>query len=119
MLENLPYSLKANLAILCKDKASRHAAETVQTFLDVEMPRFIQNANIPPSSLDLNPFDHCVWSLLKERVNKYGLIPSFNRLAKILKDEGEVISQQVIHDNINSWMSRVRKVERSRGFHTE
>ncbi|OWA54823.1 hypothetical protein BV898_19217 [Hypsibius exemplaris] len=33
----------------------------------------------------------------------------FNRLAKILKDEWEVISQQMIQDSINYWMSRVHK----------
>ncbi|OQV23383.1 putative 12-oxophytodienoate reductase 11 [Hypsibius exemplaris] len=55
-----------------------------------------------------------VQSLRKERVNKHGLISSFDRLAKILQDEWEAISQQVIQDSINSWMSWVCKVEKAR-----
>ncbi|OQV19319.1 hypothetical protein BV898_06737 [Hypsibius exemplaris] len=117
--EDLPYGLEANSAILYQDKAPCHAAATVQAFLKEKMPCFIPNADIPPNSPDLNPLDYCVWSLLKERVNKHGFISSFDRLAKILKDEWEAISQQVIQDSINSWMSRVRKVEKARGFHIE
>ncbi|OWA54086.1 hypothetical protein BV898_18505 [Hypsibius exemplaris] len=100
MLEDLPYG-------------------TVQAFLKEKMPCFIPNADIPPHSSDLNPFEYCVWSLLKERINKHGLISSFDRLAKILRDEWKAISQQVIQDSISFWMSRVRKVEKARGSHIE
>ncbi|OQV11402.1 hypothetical protein BV898_14279 [Hypsibius exemplaris] len=83
------------------------------------MPCFIQNADIPSNGSDLNPLNYFMWSLLKERVNKHELISIFNRLAKILKDEWEVISQQVIHDSIDYWMSRVHKVEKARRSHIE
>ncbi|OQV16605.1 hypothetical protein BV898_09275 [Hypsibius exemplaris] len=119
MLEDLSYGLEANSAILYQDKAPCHAAGTVQAFLKEKMPCFIPNADIPSNSPDLNPLDYCVWSLLKERVNKNGLISSFDRLAKILKDEWEAISQQMIQDGINFWMSRVRKVEKARGSYIE
>ncbi|OQV19464.1 hypothetical protein BV898_06455 [Hypsibius exemplaris] len=84
-----------------------------------KMPCFIPNADIPPNSPISIPSIIVCGSLLKERVNKHGLISSFDRLAKILKDEWEAISQQVIQDSINSWMSRVRKVEKARGSHIE
>ncbi|OWA51882.1 hypothetical protein BV898_16343 [Hypsibius exemplaris] len=71
------------------DKAPCDAAQTVQAFLEEEMPCFIRNADIPPNSPDLNPFYYCARSLLKKRVNNLGLIASFYRLAKILKDKWE------------------------------
>ncbi|OQV15810.1 hypothetical protein BV898_10062 [Hypsibius exemplaris] len=119
MLDNLPYRLKANSAILYRDKAPCLAAGTVQASLEEEMSCFIWNPDIPPNSPDLNPLNYFMWSLRKERVNKHALISSFDRLAKILKDEWEAISQQVIQDSINSWMSRVRKMKKSRGSHIE
>ncbi|OQV22089.1 hypothetical protein BV898_03934 [Hypsibius exemplaris] len=119
MLEDLPYGLKANSAILYQDKAPCHASGTVQAFLKEKIPYFIPDTDIPLNSPDLNPLDYCVWSLLKERVNNHGLIFSFDRLAKILKDEWGAILQQVIQDSINSWMSQVRKVEKARGSHIE
>ncbi|OQV25991.1 hypothetical protein BV898_00126 [Hypsibius exemplaris] len=86
MLENLPYGVEANSAILFQDEAPCLAAGTIQR---------------------------------KERVNKHGLISSFDRLAKILKDKWEAISHQAIQDSIDSWMSRIRKVEKIRGSHIE
>ncbi|OWA55230.1 putative Endochitinase EP3 [Hypsibius exemplaris] len=91
MLENLPYGLKANSAILYQDKAPCLTAGTVQAFLEEEMPCFIRNADIPPNSPDRNPFDYFMWSLRKERANKHGLISSFDRLTKKLKDEWEPV----------------------------
>ncbi|OWA50234.1 hypothetical protein BV898_14757 [Hypsibius exemplaris] len=87
MLENLPYGLEANSAILYQDKVPFHAAGTVQAFLEKKMPCFIRNANIPPNSPNLHPLNYCVWSLLQERVNQHKLISSFARLAKILNDK--------------------------------
>jgi hypothetical protein len=36
-----------------------------------------------------------------------------------MKKEWEAIPQQVIQDSIDSWMSRVRKVEKAAGGHIE
>jgi len=60
-----------------------------------------------------------VWSILKERVNKHGLISSFARLAEILMAEWEAIPQQVISDAVDSWQSRVCQVEQAGGSHIE
>jgi hypothetical protein len=119
LLESLPYGIKSDSAILYQDKALCHAALSVQTFLGEEMPCFVRNADNPTNSPDLNPLDYCIWSLLKERLNKHGLISRFDRLAAILKMEWEAIPLQVIKDSIESWMSRVRKVEKATGGHIE
>ncbi|OQV15464.1 hypothetical protein BV898_10339 [Hypsibius exemplaris] len=82
-----PLGLEANSAILYQDKAPCHAPATVQAFLKEKMLCFIPNADIPAQQPRSQSLDYCVWSLLKERVNKHGIISSFDRLAKILKDE--------------------------------
>jgi len=76
--ENLPDNLDANSTIFWQDKAPCHAAGRVQKFLEETFSCFVRNDKIPPNSPDLNPLDYCIWSLLKERLNKYGLITSFD-----------------------------------------
>jgi hypothetical protein len=66
--ENLPYNLDSKTVILYQDKAPCHAAGSVQAFFEDAipcLPRFVQNADIPPNSPDLNPLDYCACSILK------------------------------------------------------
>jgi hypothetical protein len=95
--KNLPYKLIAETAIFYQVKAPCHAADSVQQHLTAIFPSFVPNASMPPNSSDLNVLDYCVWSLLKERLNKYGLIPNFGKLKKILKKEWRAIPQETIH----------------------
>ena len=68
--DNLPSDLNAESVIFYQDKAPCHAAASVQQYLAAIFPSFILNGCMPPNSPDLNVLDYCVWSLLKERVNK-------------------------------------------------
>jgi len=68
--------MKAKDVIFYQDKASCHAAASVQSHLAAIFPLFIRNADMPPNSPELNVLNYCVCSLLKERLNKYGLIPN-------------------------------------------
>jgi hypothetical protein len=90
-------------AIFYQDKAPCHASGRVQDFLRENFPAFIPNAHMPPNCPDGNVLDYCVWSLLKERLNKYGLVSNFAKLKEILKKEWNVIPQDVIRDAIDSW----------------
>ncbi|OQV24134.1 hypothetical protein BV898_02085 [Hypsibius exemplaris] len=74
--KNLPYKLDTSKAIWYQDKAPCHVAGKVHEFLKKEFPCFIPNAHMPPDSPGLNGLDHCVWSILKHRLAKYGLTPS-------------------------------------------
>jgi hypothetical protein len=80
--KNLLYELTAETAIFYQDKAPCHAVDSVQQQLTAIFPSFVPNASMPPSSPDLNVLDYCVWSLLKESLNKYGLIPNFRKINK-------------------------------------
>ena len=119
MLQNLPYGMRAETAIFYQDKAPCHAAGTVQSFLEKEMPCFVRNKDMPPNSPDLNVFDYYIWSYLKERLNKHRMISSFDRLKKILEQEWEAIPQKLIQDSIDSWLSRLREMEKAKGGHIE
>ena len=117
--KNMPYRTSAETCIFYQDKAPCHAAVSVQEALGEIFPCFILNENMPPNSPDLNVLDYCVWSILKERLNKYGLISSFKKLKKILKKEWNAIPQQAIQDSVDSWSFRCRRVEKSKGGHIE
>jgi hypothetical protein len=81
------------------------------------MPCFVRNGDILHNSPDLNVLDYSIWSYLKERLNKHGLISSVDRLKMIFQEEWEVIPQQLIKVSIDSWLSRLHKVEKTRGVH--
>ena len=117
--DNLPSDLNAESVIFYQDKAPCHAAASVQQYLAAIFPSFIPNGCMPPNFPDLNVLNYCVRSLLKERVNKYGLIPNFEKLKSILKKELLLIPQSAIRDAIDSWPSRFRKVEKANGGHIE
>ena len=56
---------------------------------------------------------------MKERLLRYGLIFSFEKLAQILKKEWKLIPQMAVRDAVDAWLSRVRAVEAAGGGHIE
>ena len=111
--------MKVEEVIVYQNKAPCHATGTVQSYLAAFFPCFMPNALMPPNSPDLNVLDYCVWALLKERLLRYGLISSFEKLGRILKIEWKLIPQEAIRDAVDSWLSRVRAVEAAGGDHIE
>jgi len=103
--KNLPYNLSAETAILYQDKVPCYAADSVQQHLVSIFPSYVPSASMPPKSSDLNVLDYCVWSLLKELLNKYGLISNFKKLKKLLKKEWRAIPRRVIQEAVDSWLS--------------
>ena len=94
--KHLPYRLNAETTIFYQDKAPCHAAKSVQTYLAAIFPAFIPNDRMPPNSPDLNVLDFFVWAMLKQRLEKYGLITNFKKLKRILQKEWDAIPQQMI-----------------------
>jgi hypothetical protein len=89
--KNLPYKLIAETAIFYHDKATCRTADSVQQQLTAIFPSFVPNASMPPNSSDLNVVDYYAGSLLKERLNKYGLILNFRKKIK------ERMNEEVFH----------------------
>ena len=119
LVNSLPTALDKKKVIFYQDLAPAHRAKKTQGFLKKNFPCFVPASETPPNSPDLNPLDYCLWSILKERLNKYDLIPNFERLAEILRNEWNSIPQHVIQGSCNSWLTRVRAVERANGFYID
>ena len=117
LLEGLSTELDKKKVIFHQDLAPAHRAKKAQGFLKENFPRFIPAWDTPSNSPDINPLDFCLWSVLKDRLTKYDLVPNFDRLCKILHKEWAAIPQQVVQDACNSWLRRVRQVERAHGSH--
>ena len=52
--------------VLQQDSVPSHRAKDTVALLDQEMPDFIPPTLWPPNSLDLNPVDYTMWSVLQE-----------------------------------------------------
>ena len=115
----MPYKLNAKTVIFYQDKAPCHAAKSTQDILAEIFPCFILNNSMPPNAPDLNVLDYCVWSLLNEGLNKYGLIGNYAKLKKILKKVWNNIPQEAIRDAVDSWPYRNRAVYLASGAHIE
>jgi len=105
----------AKRAILVQDNAPCHKAASVQKFLENYFPRFLRSQAWPPNSSDLNVLDYFGWDALQERIDKYGMIPNFNKLKEILKKEWKLIPQDGFRASVDSWLTRVRRVEKAHG----
>ena len=119
MLKPLPTHLDLKKIILYQDIVPAHRAKKTQTFLKDTLPRFARSHETPPNSPDLNPLDYCLWSILKDKLDKYDLVPNFDRLSEILRKEWTSIPQQVIRDSCEYWQRLVRQVERANGYHID
>jgi hypothetical protein len=117
MLKRMPNKMDPSKTIFYQDKAPCHRADSVQEYLKEVLPSFVRNDAMPPNSPDLNPLDYCIWSLLKEALNKHGHISSFARLKKLLVKEWNTIPQTAIQASVDCWLARVRRVEAADGDH--
>ncbi|OQV23395.1 hypothetical protein BV898_02841 [Hypsibius exemplaris] len=117
--QSLPCKSNPKTVIFYQDKAPCHAVRSVQEYLKQIFPVFVPIASMPPISPDLNVLDYCIWNILKQRLNKYGLISNFKKLKKILQKELTAIPQEVIRDAVDSWLFRVSRVEKADGGHIE
>lgn len=109
MKECLPDDLDSLTTIFLQDKAPCHRAASVQEYLKINFPCFVPFDKWPPNSPDLNVLDYCIWNLLKEAMNKYGLIPNFGKLKALLIKEWAAIPQEAIRASVDSWLTRVRE----------
>ena len=116
-LKSLPAQVDRKKVILDQDLAPAHRAKKTQVFLRSILPSFVPASETPLNSQDLHPLDYCLWSVLKERLTKYNLIPNFPRLSEILRSECASIPQAIVKDSCASCLRRVRKMERANGFY--
>ena len=92
------------------------ARETVE-LLTVETPEFIPPTLWPPNSLDLNPVDYKVWSVMQEKVYKKRIKDIDELRARILAAWDEM--DRIIDKAIRQWRTRLRACIKAKGGHFE
>src|SRR5688572_29993593 len=99
-----------------QDNATVHTSKLTMTFFDDS------NINLmkwPGQSPDLNPIEH-LWDELERQIRKRDPPPVSEReLAVILQEEWEKISDAVFQKLILSMNSRVKAVQRAKGYATK
>ena len=68
LLPDIHAASRSEFFVFQQDSAPSHRAKDTVALLDQETPEFIPPDVWPPNSLDLNPVDYTVWSVLQERV---------------------------------------------------
>jgi len=96
---------------------SRRAKDTL-ALLDQETPDFIPPALWLPNSLDLNPVDYTVCSVLQERV--YRKISDVDeQLKRRINSEWAALCHAVIELAVGEWRQRLRACVRAGSGHFE
>ena len=87
-----------------KDVPTHHAKETVD-LLSTETPAFIPPTFWPPNSLDLNPVDYRVWSVLQERVYNVK-VNDVDELRQRIQTVWDELDQRIIDKAIKQWRTQ-------------
>ena len=99
-----------------QDGATPHTANICQNYCEKNLFKFIKKDKWPPNSPDLNPCDYYFWNAVVTRMNcsKFSGIDTFKEEIKRAINN---IPIEEIKKAVNSFTSRVSKLEESKGDH--
>ncbi|KAI6658755.1 hypothetical protein LOD99_15078 [Oopsacas minuta] len=101
-----------------QDGAPAHTSNVTQTWLQSNIPCFIEKEQWPPYSPDLNPMDYSVWSILESRVCAKSH-KSIDSLKRKLREEWEKIPQDVLRAAVEALSGRISSVIHDKGGYIE
>jgi len=101
-----------------QDGAPSHMANMTQDWLRDNLPGFIEKTAWPPSSLDLNPLDFSLWSILESKVCA-SPHRNLDSLKRDLQREWERIPGDILRKSTNSFYSRLLLCIKAKGGHFE
>jgi len=101
-----------------QDGAPSHRSKQTVEFPQSEVPDFIEPANWPPNSPDLNPVDYCIWGSLQQLVYRQK-IRDREHLKHVLQECWECISQDMINRAIGQFHKCLSSVVAASGGHIE
>ena len=84
----------------------------------METPEFIPPTLWPPNSLDLNPVDYKVWSVMQEKVYKKW-IKNIDELRARIPTAWDEMDERIIDAAIRQWRTRLRTCIKAKGGHFE
>ena len=105
--------------ILQQDGATAHTAKDTVTYLQQEVPEFIEPQNWPPNSPDMNPVDYSIWENLSHKVYHKQKIRDVDHLKEVIVEQWGNITQREIDASIAQFRPRLQKVVEVRGKHIE
>lgn len=105
--------------MLWQDNALCHKANSVQSYVKAEMPRFFECGQVRANSPDLNPLVYSVCSILKEDMVDNKVIRNFGHLVWATEEKWDGLPQKLIRDTVDSWFVRVCKVEKANGSYID
>ena len=98
---------------LQQDGATSHTARVTQMWCENNCPAWISKEEWPPSTPDLNPLDHSLWSILEsEACSKPS--PSIEALKLKLMKIWEKIPMKIVHASINDFSRRLCTVVKAK-----
>jgi len=118
LLSDIHAASGSEFFVFQQDNAQSHRAKVTVVLLDQETPDFIPSAGWPPNSLDLNPVDYTVWSVLQERVYRTKIL-DVDELKRRINSEWAALSDAVIERAVGEWRQRLRACVRAGGGHFE
>jgi hypothetical protein len=104
--------------IFQQDGAPAHRSRHTVAFLSANVPEFIEPANWPPNSPDLNPVDYSIWGYLQQLVYRQK-IQDLDHLKHVIMSSWADINQQFIDGAIDQWSRRIAAVVCAKGGHIE
>jgi AraC-like DNA-binding protein len=104
--------------IFQQDGAPAHRSLHTVAFLTVNVPEFIEPANWPPNSPDLNPVDYSIWGYLQQLVYRQK-IQNLDHLKRVIVSCWSDVSQHHIDGAIDQWSRRIAAVVSAKGGHIE
>jgi len=102
-----------------QDGALSHRSRHTVSFLQINVPDFIEPPNWPPNSPDLNPVDYSIWDGALQQLVYRPKIENVDHLKQVPNSCWDMISQELIDDAIEQLSKRLSSVVLSRGGQTE
>jgi len=104
--------------IFQEDSAPAHRAKETIDLLSTETPVFIPPTLWLPDSLDLNPVNYTVWSVLQKQVYKVK-VNDVDELRQRIQTVWDELDQRILDKVIKQWHTRLRACVEAKGGHCE
>ena len=109
---------KDELWTLQQNLVPSHGSKFTQLWILRKIPSFISKEDWPAQSLDLNPLDYSIWSILEKRVCSTPHQTLESLKAKLMK-EWETIPQETLRAACDSFPDRLKAVVKKKGSYIE
>ena len=101
-----------------QDGASSHTSNEAQNWCRKNLPEFLEKHNWPPNSPDLSPLDYFYWNEVDKNI-KYSPFMTIDMLKEEIKNACSKVNKDMIKNSVQTFTSRVRAVEDSKGVYIE